>query len=406
MKRPVNILIAGVALLGLTGMVYATPTITVTIPKVIFNTGDTSVDTELNTLFAGPDIITAKAAMEEQANEAMAQFGSQELLGQGFGNSNAYSAQSGTLQGYQGYKLFAVMGGFMVGAQLPSFDLDILMSIPDTIVEKPDVYAGVAPSVGFNIGLNAGGIFGFFNKKLGNTLKPFYFNVKYAPLTLTTIVPGYGDIDVSSTNFAIGLNYQWIPQSKSVLLGLFKWRGVNVGSGFNYQSNSVQFSTNLDKISQPFSAEIPIAVGEYTAEAPVAATFTATPTINLGIDMSTFSIPLELSTSVQFLWLLNLNLGAGADLVFGNTDITVNANSDFSVEKLSIDNRELDASKYKVTPGNVALDAGTKNVPPSLARMRIMAGIGVQLGPIKIDLPLYYYLNSGLAAGVSVGIVW
>lgn len=406
MKKALYLGLALVALFAASAPVYSIE-IDITAPKVTsVNTGEPALDTLLMSMFtqtADNEFNTAINELETKTNKELAPYGEQDLFAKGFANANAYSAQSATLQGYQGYKLFALMGGVLVGAQSPSFDAAELQAIGDTIEEDPDIYAGVAPSMSFNLGLNAGKIFGLFSEDLGNTMNNFYFNIKYGTLSYTYPIEEMGDLVMNSTNFGMGVNYQWLPASKSVLFGLFKWRGVNFGSGFFVQSNSVEFSSELDPLSEEFRQTLTQTYGGYTAYSDVTADLVFTPKVNLGIEMTTFSIPLEATTSVQLLWLLNFNFGAGLDLVFGKTDITADASSSLVLDNIEIGGSSIGA---EVTPGSVKLDAGTKGISPSLMRARLMTGVGLQLGPVKVDVPVYYYFNTGLATGMTVGIVW
>ena len=43
---------------------------------------------------------------------------------------------------------------------------------------------------------------------------------------------------------------------------------------------------------------------------------------------------------------------------------------------------------------------------PEFARLRAMTGLGIGLGPVKFDIPLIYYFNSGFALGLTGAIVW
>jgi hypothetical protein len=413
-KQYFGIAIAAIIFSGAQG--YASPTIAIAAPTITFDGADDAfgipgLDATLNDYFlptsdGGIAFQDSIDQLETDANTELANYGDQESLAMGFGNANAYAAQSATLQGYQGYKTFAVMGGLIVGAQMPSIDLAVLQAIPDTIADDPDIYAGIAPSASLNIGINAGKVFGFFNKDLGSNMKNIYLNVKFGTLDYVYATDAQGDLDMSSTNFGVGVNYQWIPSQKSFLFGLAKWRGISLGSGFNYQSNSIKFSTTIDPIPTPFSVDVS-GTGGIPGGSTVSGTVTAVPEINLGIEMQTYSIPLEASTSVQLFWLLNLNLGAGMDLVFGNTDITATASSDVSISDTTT---TAGGSPVPVTinstPGTFTLEAGTDGIAPSIARGRLMTGIGLQLGPVKIDIPVYYYFMSGMAFGLTAGIVW
>ncbi len=407
----------GLALAVVTLPVFSAPTITITAPVITFSGNNAllsgngaQLDAALNAMFTGANkaqFDLAIANMQTQANTELGKYGSQEKLALGFANANNYSAQSATLQGYQGYKLFSLMGGVMIGAQLPSFNPAELTAIPDTIAEHPDIYAGFAPSLSFNLGVHPSAIIGIFNKDLGKSLEKFYMNVKYGTLSYTYPTAAQGDIKMNTVNFGLGLNYQWIAPGKSFLWGLAKWRGVNFGTGINYQSNKVTFSTDIAEISQAYSQTTPAGALPAAQIGTVTTTLAGTPKVNLGLEMTTTSIPLEATTSIQMLWLLNLNLGAGVDLVFGKTDITADSGSSFTARDMTVSVAGVTQTVHStVVPGTIKLDASTKGINPSLARMRLMTGFGVQLGPVKIDVPIYYYFNTGLALGVSAGIVW
>jgi len=300
------------------------------------------------------------------------------------------------------------MGGLMVGAQLPSFDPNQVTKMFDSMATNPDIYAGLASSVTYlNVGINAETVFGLFSKDLGKTLKNFYFNVKGGGLNQSFDLDSTTKLAMSSTNFGIGANYQFLPCSPSIMFGLFKWRGVNFGTGFNYQANKIDFTLSMAKIPQTMTGTTYYAPTDVAHAYPVTptTTFSVTPKVKVGVEMNTFSIPLEATTSVQLLWLSNINFGVGADLVFGSTNINAIVDSPITIDSFS----GIPAGSgvtYTTTPGSIAIDASTKGVSPSLARLRIMSGLGLQAGPVKIDIPLYYYLASGLAFGISAGIVW
>ncbi len=399
MKRFTHMFACGAALLAIGAQGFAI-TIDITAPTISFTGTDASgtIQPAIDA-YMGSAINTNIADLETKANSTLSTYGDQNDLATGFANANAYSAQAATMQGFQGYKTFALMSGLMIGAQMPSLDPNVISDIPNQVADDPDLYAGLAPAVSFvNLGLNVGKVVGIFNKDSGEKLQKWYANVKFGTVTYTQSMDD-GDLDFASTNFGVGVNYQWVNPSKSVWFGLFKWRGVNLGSGLNIQSTSVSFTSKIDPITQPIDDG---GSGDITGNIVV------TPNIDLGLDMLTFSIPLEATTSVQLLWLANVNFGLGADLVFGSSDITAKASSDVTVTNLKYDDgsNTATASDFSVAPGTLTLDAGTDGGRPSLARLRVMTGLGLNFGPVKIDIPIYYYLLSGLAFGVSAGIVW
>ena len=105
-----------------------------------------------------------------------------------------------------------------------------------------------------------------------------------------------------------------------------KWRGVSVGSGFYHQSTKIDFEITGDPITNaiPFRDQVvntgsnpteQAALGQfmdslgYTAANPNA-NMDLTPTFNMGLDVSTFTIPMEASTAVSLLFgVINAFLG-------------------------------------------------------------------------------------------------
>ncbi len=401
----------------LTAQAVADPTITITAPTITFDPIDNgAIDAELYDLFTygQPGYIELQNVLDEflvEANNLLSPFGSQDQLAQGFANANAYSAQSATLQGFEGYKSFALMTGALIGAQLPTMDPAQLAQLPENIATDYDMYAGFAPSIAVNLGFHPSAGIRVFSPGLADRLNRYYLNLKYGSTAYEYDYTQGGTttaVSMDTTNFGIGLNYQLVMPSKSVLLGFFKWRGISVGTGFNYQSNKVDFSTVMSEVTEEYSQTITNFDGA-GHDMTASATLSATPDVNFALEMTTYSIPLEATTSVQLLWLLNMNIGVGGDLVFGNTDITANGSSDLTAKNFTITTDsgvDTSAASADVENGTVSLDAGTSGISPSLARLRVMGGLGMQLGPIKIDIPVYYYLMSGLAFGVTAGIVW
>lgn len=341
------------------------------------------------------------SGMTSTINGQLDKFDKQEKLAQGFGNATVYAGQGATMQGYQGYKLFSVMGGGIAGLQLPSMNLDELAMIPQNIMDKPDLYAGIAATMPvFNLGINAETVFGLIG--LGDLFNNLYVNLKVGAGNLNqdfTVDSKKYALDMESFTFGVGVNYQLLP-SIGILGGLVRWRGVNLGSGFTVQNSSFSISLPFNPLTQPIvNQNFTLGSDTYT----VSGTMEAKPVIKLGSSVTTFTIPLEATTSVQALWVFNMNLGVGADFVFGSSDIIAEASSSLNVTPAISGGSNLVSS---VDPGSITLDLGTKGVSPSLTRARIMAGLGSNFGPFKLDMPVYYYLNSGFAVGMTVGVVW
>jgi hypothetical protein len=403
MNRKKNALVALVLLCtGL--MAYADVKVTITAPSVTFNTGTAELDTELNKLFSVTTGTTFKdtiTAMETETEELLKPYSNQDQMALGFANANVASAQSATMQGYQGYKIFAVTTGLMVGGQLPTLDTSVLTGLLEEMEKDPDLYVGAAPSVAFlNVGVNAGKLVGIFNPDVGDKLKNLYFNVKFGVVSYTYAMNN-SSIVMNTGNFGFGVNYQLLAHSPSILGGLFMWRGINLATGINYQTNAISYDTTFGTVKQTYSTDVSYAT--YTKT--VKAVLSVVPEVSLGINVSTFSIPLEASTSAQLLWLANVNLGIGADLAFGSSSITATGKSPIKIDSITLDDNSI-LGDSTVTDGSVAIDASTTGIAPSLFRPRISGGLGLNLGPVKVDVPVYYYFNYGFAAGLSLGFVW
>jgi hypothetical protein len=117
------------------------------------------------------------------------------------------------------------------------------------------------------------------------------------------------------------------------------------------------------------------------------------PGSTLGVDVTVFTIPVDVTTAVQLFYLLNLNLGLGLDFNMGQSDVVV-----------ALPIRVNDPAGREI--GSLSIDATTRGVSPSPVRLRLSTGFGLNLGPVKIDVPLTWYLTSGVSAGLSLGAVW
>lgn len=340
-----------------------------------------------------------KAAFASTLNEArsnLSQYNEQKKLAQGFANANAYSTHSATLQGYQNYKLFAVSSGFMLGVQAPSTDFGYAGQIGDDIQEEGDVYAGIGLGFSYaNVGINA------------DFLYPgLYLNAKFGAFEQEI-----DDFSIKFSSMGIGANMRLL-DSKS-LVGLVTWRGVSVGTGFYRQSNKVTMIVEPDSIVTeiPFREAVvggapsseQAAYGAamdqlgYTASNPNAE-MVLQPTFEMGIDVATYTIPLEATTAVSLLWgAVNVAVGAGVDLNFGSSEIVLKG--------LAAANTSSDTTKVRFSEAGVAIDGSSKD-GPSFVRPRIMGGAGLGLGPVKVDIPVHYYIASGFAAGLTVAVVW
>ncbi len=334
----------------------------------------------------------------DTARKNLAGFKEQKELAQGFGNANAYSMNSATLQSFQNYSLFAVATGLMVGVQAPSSSVSYYSKVGEDIQKKGDLYAGIGVGVTyFNVGINA------------KFLMPgLYLNGKYGAFDT--------DVDDFTMDFAVmgvGANYRFL-EPKSLVTGLVKWRGVSLGTGLYRQTNKINMKIVPDSIATLAHFRQAVLAGAtssqdstdkgilldlmgYTASNPDAEV-SLTPEFNMGLDISTYTIPFDAVTSGSIFWgILNLTAGIGIDLNFGSDKIVLRGATEAGISS--------DTTKVTFTPATVNIDGSSNNVP-SFARLRVMTGLGIGLGPIKLDVPIIYYPASGLAFGITAAVVW
>ncbi len=369
-------------------------------PEVHFNGITNSQFPGLKAFFEGKMNAEVKTAFDStiyNANAKMQGFNSQKDLAQAMANANVYSANSASLQGYQNYSLFAVSTGFMLGVQAPSLDPKAYETMPEDVKEKGDVYLGVGAGFSYlNVGINCGKFL----------LPNLYLNLKYGGMSTDL-----GDVSLDFRVMGIGASYA-ILQPKS-FVGLVKWRGVSASTGFYMQTDKIKMTIEPDKFKTDahFREAIlsgstgqdsldkeailtEMGYGPGTADAEVS----ISPVFTMGLDVSTYTIPLEVNTAVALLWgIININAGVGVDMNFGTADIILKGESDADITGNS--------NKVTFDPANVTVDGSSSN-GPSFLRPRVMTGVGLGMGPVKIDIPLLYYFNSGLAVGITAAVVW
>lgn len=295
-------------------------------------------------------------------------------LAKGLGNATAYSSNAAPFDGYHGYDLFGIIFGLQVSAQFPGSIAGItpedIKAAGQDIQEDGDVYAGVGASGAVNAGLN-----------LGFLVKGLYANVKFGKMSYK-IKSDEWDARGDTMTFGLGVNYQFLRVRS--LLGLLTWRGLSFGTGFIYNSNKLDMTVN--HIS---NLEISKDIGNGYS-------IVMDPNLELGYEATTYVIPLEVHTAVKVL-VLNVNAGAGADLIFGGTDITIKNTNPvyFDYAGTRID-----------TDSNITIDASTPETSPSHFRPKLMTGVGITVLGVHINTNLTWYINDGISAGISAGFVW
>jgi hypothetical protein len=248
-----------------------------------------------------------------------------------------------------------------------------LGNISDTLNKEHDLKLGLNPQIiTGQISINT-------SKFL---LDKLYLGARFGYMNMDSLdlIDGFS---FNSLSLGLMANYQLIPQKK-LAAGLLLWRGLNLGTGFIYQGTNIGYKIKLE----PTEAQ-PIGSSGYSLQID--------PSLTLDMDIKTFTIPLEASTSVRLLWFLNLALGLGVDLGFGKSDMKVGMSGDVNVTS--------NGDIAEMTPGNISISAGG-DMAPGFFNPKLMTGVGISLGPVIIDIPVTLYLDNGYNVGVTLGVVW
>ena len=225
---------------------------------------------------------------------------------------------------------------------------------------------GVQPSllVGLNLGLFNLPMWGEFDP---NKVKVF--------LNFFTYDKNDAEVTAELTNFGVHFRYKFY-DPVAVLPGkLVHWTGVDISTGFEYSKLNLAYTTSKSTT--------------YTEGA-----FNATITGNLlvGAEVTTMSIPVEVSTGVQLGYVLSLYTGLGADLNFGSAEAKANVNAPIT------------ASNGASLTG--ALDLGQEASPTTITP-RGFFGFQINVPFVKLYVQLDKMLaESAYGLGTGVRVTW
>ncbi|MBN2078346.1 MAG: hypothetical protein JW838_05230 [Spirochaetes bacterium] len=287
--------------------------------------------------------------------KALLPYQSQRKLAKGMANASVYSAHVATHRGYQGYDKFAVTVGTMAAAQVPATttDLSYYKKLPQRLRDQGDLLIGVAWNAwSANVGVKLPG--------------GFYLSGKFGKLKYN-----YHEYGFDGTHAGGMLNYQIIAQ-KAPPVKFVLWRGLSVGTGFIWQTNT----TKIDLKLSPYSID----------------GFTFRPIVGLYAKTESYVIPLEISTSVRLFWVINIHAGAGIDFAMGSSRLRYHS--------LGLITGPLSTVGIYSLYGKQGGKGSSNYIP------KIFCGPGLSFGPVIIDIPFTYYFTKGFNLGVSFGVVW
>jgi hypothetical protein len=403
MTRKMTILVL-VLFLGFAGAVAAID-VSITVPTVGLTNLPDLIDQEmidqLNAEFSAELETLAVQLTDEIENDPdLNKFSTQPLLTRGFANAGATAAHLGTQRAFSDYRAFALMIGTGAAISGPGIDPAVVESAAGDIETEGDIYLGAAVQpVTVSLGIN-------INRWIPRTRVDA--KIGFANIAKGTVAD---EVAFNALSVGVGANYQ-ILQSRQLPLGFIRWRGLSLASGILFQRNEV--TIEVEVADGAFEAQSltfgdigftdPDVLAELRVnESTEFGTLSVLPRLDASIESRTYSVPLEATTGLRILWLFDVNVGAGVDLVFGSSDIAVGAAADADFVASAA------AEPYvATTPGTAAFGISTSEGPQFL-RPRLTGGVGLNLGPVKLDVPVMLYFDgdgNSAMAGVNLGIVW
>ncbi len=108
--------------------------------------------------------------------------------------------------------------------------------------------------------------------------------------------------EIDMLSFGLSGTYKWIDGNGNRLFG---WDGVRLHTGYQYTKADITFTGKINEV-----------VNETSSGSTVTGTITGNPKGT--IETATHSIPLEISTGVNFLWVMSFYGGVGTDFNMGS----------------------------------------------------------------------------------------
>lgn len=284
--------------------------------------------------------------------------------------------------------LFVIGGGVGAGLDLPGTGFS-------------DVFSGKVNSQNFRgIGLQT-------SFMAGLQLGVFHFPVfwEYFDLNKMSVYLNAMSLDLPKfkegfsgklSNFGFHLQYK-VMQPISFGTFLFSWGGVDFTTGFETSTLTIKYA-RTDTITQSSVVAVPVA-GLGTVNDTVNTNITANSQV--GANVSSTTIPLEISTNIRFLYLFSLFGGLAMDINSGSSSALAAVNTNLTVT----DTRSILTGANAVTSSG-SLDLGQSGKPTG-SNFRWFSGLQLNLTIVKLYLQLNKAVSQDtLGFGAGVRIAW
>lgn len=243
---------------------------------------------------------------------------------------------------------------------------------------------GVQPSltVGFNLGVIKA--LPKFSWMKWNNLKTFVNFFSY------TLEPNNG-ISGSMSNFGMHFRYKIMEGRVFQNRFLAKWGGLEVHTGFDTSKLKLGFSQSITETMLDQSL---------SSNPSITADVTVKGTAGIDVEISNFTIPIEISTNIQLLYILTLYGGLGLDLNFASASGSASLTAPVDVQ---IDTSAVPGgASSTAAEATAALVLGEEGDATTIF-MRGFGGLQLNLSVVKVYFQFQKAFNAGVL-GVSAGL--
>ncbi len=331
-----------------------------------------SAPASLAIALAGLDLATLTAEVENDINSDLPDADASSYL-KGMANASVYANKGLGTDYASGMDLFVVGLGVGVGLDVGKNSFSDLIG--------GDVDAEQFRGFGLAGGVIVGGNLGImpFEKFLG--LKMDRVNLY---LHFFTLDENFDELTFDFKSIGAHLQYQIINEANIIPLKILRWDGVRVTLGYEYTKLSAV-------LTQTYTDEA--YTGSYGGINYSAA---PTGTFQIGADVATHSIPIEISTGLQWAYICTTYLGLGVDMNFGSAKAIANGSAGGTIT--------IAGDSDSTITG--ALDLGQEGDPSSMTT-RAFVGQQFNLSIAKIGV----HLNKGIGndlygVNLSLKILW
>lgn len=294
--------------------------------------------------------------------------GNQEEMTQAINYSNsALFLQGAHYSGFTAPHAYLSIGTGLAAENAPG-----LVNLPSDLEDGKDTASGAT----------LGGITGSLTFR-GDVL-PFIpngnllFNIRGGGFSLENI-QGY-DLTYNSFLLGGGVRYKFFNFERND--SHFQLRDISVGLGVHYVSTeTVYVPDDINKTSDESN-------GFYTK---------ANTDLEFVISSSTYSFPIDVVVATNVFSFLNLFAGTGFDLAIGYTRVDVD--SDTTITAFDENDNVIPSDN----PAKMKLEDSETEVNSPAFRYKIIAGLGINVEPVRIDIPIVYYPVGGTSVSMLVG---